>query len=89
MGPSLHAALFPTIPEGRVPQVVWRNRLPHVRLGNKLVAIRDARFWEFVQRDMNEERRRGLCSLAAQLEPASAFRNDVEFRADIGALDVL
>lgn len=81
----LYGAAVPTgIPAG----VVMRHGAAYVRLGKRLVRVSDPAFWEFVMRS-DEHRRRELCSIAARVDPASAYLNDVEWRSDVGALDVM
>lgn len=70
------------------PEVVWRHGAAHVRLGKRLVRVTDSAFWEHVMR-ADECRRRELCSIAVSVEPATAYLNDVEWREDVGALDVM
>jgi len=84
----LHS-IYRNTPRTTLGDVVWKNKAPHVRAYGKVLAIRDTTFWDCVLSDNNDVRRRRMCAIAAQLEPACAFKNDVEFRRDVGCLDVL
>ena len=85
---SPHCLYGAAVPAGIPTGVVMRHGAAHVRLGKRLVRVSDPTFWEFVMR-ADELQRRELCSIAARVDPASAYLHDVEWRSDVGALDVM